>query len=171
MPVFSLTHIKFSIIPLAFFALAACATSTGPTYQAASSPSATGYRDTAIEKDRYRVSYRSTNTGGARDYALLRAAELTLAKGYDWFEVVGSDTEQQPQRRNRSSISIGGSTGGYGRNGVGIGIGLPIGGSGRSGSYVSLEIIAHKGTKPEQANAYDAFTVQQNIRRQINAGQ
>ena len=166
-----MTKLRTLFLTLPFVAIAACATTT-PSYERAAGPEDYGYRDTAIESDRYRITYRGRDAGTARDYALLRAAELTLSKGYDWFEVVGTDTERTSARRGGTGVTIGGSTGTYGsRGGVGIGIGIPIGGtSSRTGSYVSLEIIIRQGEKPNQPNAYDAFTVQQNIRGQINSG-
>ncbi len=73
--------------------LAACA-STGPDYQPADSERDTGYRTTRLADDRYRVAFTADPEASttARDYALLRAAELTLQKGYDWFEVANRDT-------------------------------------------------------------------------------
>ena len=80
-------------LPLAF-AVTACA-SSGPRYIAADEPGDFGYYESVLEKDRYRIAYKTEGDDAvlARDYALLRAAELTLEKGYDWFEVVERDTD------------------------------------------------------------------------------
>ncbi len=76
---------------VAVLSLAACAT-TPTVYQPATGPGVLGYVETPIEHDRWRVSFRGaggTDIGRVGDLALRRAAELTLAKGYDWFRVVG----------------------------------------------------------------------------------
>ncbi len=55
-----------------------------------------GYRETEVAQDRYRVSFNG-NTRTSREtveaYLLFRAAELTRAKGGDYFRVVARDTE------------------------------------------------------------------------------
>ena len=152
---------------LAALLLAACAT-TIPVYEPARDPDDYGYRDTMIEENRVRVSYRAKDAGTASDYALLRAADLTLARGFDWFEVVSSDTEQVNRRSSGSSVSIGGSTGSYG-SGVGVGVGIGLG-SGRSpgGSVRTIEVIMGSGAKPDSPNAYDARAVQSNIRARFS---
>ncbi|WP_306251339.1 hypothetical protein [Parvularcula sp. IMCC14364] len=157
------------IAGFAALALAACA-STVPAYQQAGSDRSYGYRDTAIESNRYRISYRAKNSSVASDYALLRAAELTLSNGYDWFEIVSADTENSARRNGTgSSVRVGGSTGSYG-SGVGVGIGIGLGGGQSSTESVRiLEIIMGEGDKPNSPNAYDARTVQQNIRPVMNA--
>jgi hypothetical protein len=50
-----------------------------------------GYSDTALAPDVYRVSFRGngyTSSERAQDFAVLRAADLTLAKGYRYFAIV-----------------------------------------------------------------------------------
>lgn len=65
-----------------------------PGYRAAKG-AGYGYRESKIAEDRYRVSYKSrgNNRGEAEDYALLRAAELTLLEDFDWFVVIRQDTQ------------------------------------------------------------------------------
>ena len=79
--------------------LTATACATAPNYREATTEKSTGYSDQAIEKDRYRVQYRLArdDSGKARDYALLRAAELTLEKGYSTFEVISQSSELRTQ--------------------------------------------------------------------------
>ena len=73
--------------------LAACATPS--VYAPATRPGGAGFSETRIENDRYRVTYRdAANEASAADFALLRAAELTLAQGYDWFVVDQRSTER-----------------------------------------------------------------------------
>lgn len=85
--------------PLASAILAAalasgCATS-GVDYQAADRAGETGYTETRLGDDKYRVTY--TDKGDptpdrVKDFALLRAAELTLLDGNDWFRVLSRDS-------------------------------------------------------------------------------
>jgi len=92
---------KFQTIAFAAsFALAACASVAD--YREAPSAKASGYSEQVIEKDRYRVQYRlaSDDSAKARDYALLRAAELTLEKGYSTFEIVSQATETREKEHS-----------------------------------------------------------------------
>ncbi len=77
----------------------ACAST--PAYREARSASATGYSEQVVEKDRYRVQYRASGTdaGKAQDYALLRAAELTLEKGFSTFEIVSRNAETSSEEK------------------------------------------------------------------------
>ena len=79
-------------------ALAACTTAT--PYQPAMPHSQVsgGYTDQQIEANRYRVTFSGnslTSRETVESYLLYRAAELTLAKGYDWFQMAGRDTERK----------------------------------------------------------------------------
>jgi len=83
-------------------ALAACAST--PDYVPADDADDFGHYSTRLDDNRYRIVYnggRSTGLNATRDYALMRAAELTLADGYDWFEVVDRETvtirDREPQ--------------------------------------------------------------------------
>ncbi|WDI32602.1 hypothetical protein PUV54_05260 [Hyphococcus flavus] len=72
-------------------ATAGCATGAyGPVYERASSQYDDGYSETRIDDNRYRVQYRVDNGDLrlAQDWALRRAAELTLSQRYDWFQVI-----------------------------------------------------------------------------------
>ena len=146
--------------------VAACAST--PAYGPAAKSGAMGYEALQIENNRFRVSYTDTDAAKARDRALLRAAEVTLEQGAEWFEVTSSysSDESVGDRAPRSSVTIGGSSGSYGRSsvGVGVGIGFPIGGS--SGGKVTevLEILVGSGEKPDRPNVYDARSVDINLR-------
>ena len=91
-----------------------------------------------------------------------------MERGAEWFEVTSSysSDESVGDRAPRSSVTIGGSSGSYGRSsvGVGVGIGFPIGGS--SGGKVTevLEILIGSGEKPDRPNVYDARSVDINLR-------
>ena len=81
---------KLGIAALAALIVAGCATTYGPRYERASGPRDYGYYDTQLDENRYRVQYRASEGGYyAEDYAMRRAAELTLNQGYDWFQVIG----------------------------------------------------------------------------------
>lgn len=83
-------------------ALAACAAPT--PYQSGAS-GGYGYEETAIESDRYLVSFRGnslTEREQVETFLLYRAAELTLEQGHDHFRIVRRDTE-----RDRRTVTTG----------------------------------------------------------------
>lgn len=91
---------KPTLIAAAALLIAGACAST-PAYHEARSATATGYSEQVVEKDRYRVQYRASGSdaGKAQDYALLRAAELTLEKGYSTFEIVSRAAESSKEER------------------------------------------------------------------------
>jgi len=155
------------LIP-ALAVMAACATT--PAYGPAKSPSSEGYFSQQIETGRHRISYTDKDPVRARNMALLRASEVTLLEGKDWFEITSEaeDSDFSGRRGGGTSVSVGGSagSGGYSGVGVGIGIGFPLGGSGGSSGKTthSLEIVTGAGPKPDKAEAYDARSVDMNLR-------
>ena len=140
--------------------LSACA--TAPTvYQPAATSEEMGWRSTKIESDRYRISFRGNpdlKAPQVEDLALRRAAEITLADGYQWFRVVNRNTELVDGRRGGgTSVGVGGSSGSYG-SGVGVGIGFDL--SPDSRKYeAQLEVLLGRGSKPEGVDAYDAQSI------------
>lgn len=152
---------------LALTGLTACATPT--VYQpAAGKTTSVGFQDYQIETGRYRVTF--TGGGGAplntvADYALLRAAEVALRDGYDWFRVIDARDSQVgggygggPQ----VSVGAGGSNwnGGYGGgSSVGLGVGTSFDLSGGPAYSRTIEVLAGKGPKPGDGNVYDAREV------------
>jgi hypothetical protein len=136
--------------------LAGCATPTA--YMAAAKPGAMGYSESQIETDRFRITFK-TAAGGARyaeDMALRRAAELTLARGYDWFFVNSRFAQNGADSGPR--LSVGTGFGSYGRHssvGVGTSVGIPLAGPGPA-AEASLEVRLGKGAKPQDPAAYDA---------------
>lgn len=154
---------------IAAFALSACA--TAPTYyQPAAGPQAVGFSEYRIEPGRYRVTFR----GGpgappeqVSDYALLRAADLALADGYDWFRVV--DRSLRPvSSGNSSSLSIGVGGGDFGwHSGVGVGLGTTVPLSGGPALAATLEVLMGKGPKPGERDVYDARGVRATVGRRI----
>ncbi len=169
--------IRILTFAAAAFALAACAsTPAAPPYAAASSPTSAGYSETQIESNRYFVTYRAPSTGEVarlEDYALLRAAELTLANGRDWFWVDRRTIDQEQNARNSGpSIGVGVGGGSYGRrSGVsgGVGITFPLGNQDRPARArgATYEVRFGEGVKPDEPNAYDARSTAQAIRSRI----
>ena len=116
---------RLGVVALATLALAACAASPTP-YQVVGPEG--GYDDQQLETNRYRVVFdgnAATPRGTVEDFALYRAAELTLQTGHDYFKVVSKDVE--PVAGRVSGIRPGFGIGFGGRN-VGVGISSVFGG-------------------------------------------
>lgn len=148
--------------------LAACATTT--PYQAATGPRAAGYDQQRIESDRWRVSFRGSGPHERiEDLALLRASELTLEQGYDWFQVVSRWHDGRAVGGSGPRFSIGLGGGNWGRSsGVGVGAGVSFGGgAGSTAREVTFEIRLGRGAKPDDPNAYDARAVQSGVRARL----
>jgi len=82
--------------------LAGCATPTPyqPYQPEMSAGVHGGYSDQQVGADRFRVRFHGnelTSRDRVEGYLLYRAAELTLQKGYDWFEIVDRHTEHDVQ--------------------------------------------------------------------------
>jgi hypothetical protein len=155
--------IRIACAALMFCAvLAGCVTPT--PYGPAARPGGPGYAETAIESNRYRVTFNA-NAGGrqrAEDFALRRAAELTLQQGYDWFIV--DQRYGASDRYGGSQMSVGVGVGSFGRRtGVSVGssVGVPLGGG--PPATATLEIRLGRGPKPESVQAYDARAVLQSL--------
>lgn len=86
---------KYGIFGLAALAMAGCATGYGPSYGPSESRYEDGYSDYRIDDNRYRVEYRIQNGEArrAQDWALRRAAELTLDQRYDWFQIISRNSQ------------------------------------------------------------------------------
>lgn len=150
---------------VAALSLAACATE--PTrFQPAAPGHAVGFSEMRIEPGRYRVTFQGgpgAPPAQVQDYALLRAAELALAEGYDWFRVTDRMTRQTGYSGSSLSLGVGGTSfGRHSATGVGVGTGIPLGGG--PSLSASLEVIMGKGARPPGPDVYDARGVQQSIR-------
>lgn len=141
-------------------ALTACV-SPPTVYGPATTADTMGWRQTKIETDRYRVSFRANPDLKAQqveDLALRRAAEITLQDGYEWFRVVTRNTELVGGRPNGgTSVGVGGSSGSFG-SGVGVGIGLDLSPDTRK-YETAMEILLGRGAKPADTDAYEARAV------------
>ncbi|CAN7151769.1 hypothetical protein LJR225_000169 [Phenylobacterium sp. LjRoot225] len=160
----------FLLAAAAALTLAACA--TAPTvYQPAAGPTAIGYSEYRIEPGRYRVTFQGGSGAPPEqvmDFALMRAADLALAEGYDWFRV--SDRSMRAtgggSRGPRISLGVGGAD--FGRRsavGVGVGTGFDLGGGGGGAAAATLEVFMGRGPKPEGVDVYDARAVRRTLGR------
>jgi len=160
-----MNRLTLPIIAAAGLALSACA-SLAP-YGPQTGQGGQGYAEQRIESNRFRVTYNGVGAPGpVADYALLRAAELTTAQGYDWFEVTQRWTDGRLDSAGglRPSVGVGyGSSryGGYRSSGVGVGVGLNF--SGPSPTSTTLEVVMGNGERPDRPNAYDARAVQDGL--------
>lgn len=159
---------------LATALLAACQT---PTPYVPAPARGFGYSDQQIETGRFRVLFRgnqSTMRAAVEDFVLYRAAEITLANGYDFFVVVDGETEAI------SSFTGNGTTfGGPGFGSGGFGFNGFFYGSGFAQTTTTFQerrryeagavIQTYKGKKPDIATAYDARSVISSLEQRIAA--
>jgi hypothetical protein len=159
---------KRLILPvLAALALSACATE--PTRFQPAGPGAVGFSEMRIEPGRYRVTFQGGPGAPAvqvEDYVLLRAAELALADGYDWFRVTDRFTRQTGYAGSSLSVGVGGmSFGRHSATSIGVGTGVPL--SGGPALAATLEVLMGRGPKPADEGVYDARGVQHAIRERV----
>ena len=156
--------------------IAACASS--PNYNSANSSKSYGYTDTQLQSDRYRVQYRlrGDNVGQAQDFALLRAADLTMAGGDDWFRIVdrSSDVTNNKDRVDSSSFTANravtrecGLLGCRTTTSPDYTVGTTVGAYDRGATVVVIEVVTGNGETPAGANVYDASEIAGNIRSRM----
>ena len=170
--------------------LAGCTTATPYQPDLRGSQVSGGFSETRVTNDRFRVQFRGntlTNRDTVERYLLYRAAELTLAQGYDWFEI----DDRRTDRTERTYVDSMGPRMGMGwGGGWGYGMWQPnwryygAGFGWRSWNpyfgdpffadrmdirtvqqfEAGAEIILHRGPTPEgSARAFDARQVKQNL--------
>jgi hypothetical protein len=164
------------VLLLALFNICACASS--PDYVAADHAEDYGHYSRKISENRYRVSFngsRHTSLQESRDYALLRAAELTLAEGNDWFQIVDRETAMIETVRQEPHMAVGFERTRYVERNCGL-----VACSRRTWpatySHVQfdnsrptsrhshyLEILMGSGEMPHDGNYYDARSVVKSI--------
>ncbi|MAW81788.1 MAG: hypothetical protein CMI63_16250 [Parvularcula sp.] len=86
---------SYAFAAFAALAMAGCATGGyGPVYERATSQYDDGFSEARLDDNRYRVQYRIENGDLqlAQDWALRRAAELTLDQRYDWFQIISRNS-------------------------------------------------------------------------------
>ena len=81
-------------------ALTACETETPYQPLAPGAASSGGYSDVRIEANRWRVTFQGNSMTARQtveNYLLYRAAELTIAQGFDWFEATQRNTDKHTE--------------------------------------------------------------------------
>jgi len=161
---------KHLIAPVFALALAACAT-TPTVYQPAVGPEAVGYSEYRIEPGRYRITFQG-GPGAPADYvadlALLRAADLAIADGYDWFRVSDRFLQGRADRGPRVSFGVGGTDFGR-RSAVGLGVGTGFNLGGGPAVAATLEVLMGRGPRPPGGDVYDPRMVRQSIGPRVRA--
>lgn len=168
------------VLLAAFFGLTACASS--PRYVEAKNAEDYGHFSRKISADRYRVNFngsRHTSLQDTRDYALLRAAELTLARDYEWFQVVDRETATTEKTGYEPRAGFGYERAWQKHTSCGL---MSCTSYVRPATYTtwrvdsarptethshSLEIVMGKGEIPEDGNYYDARAVVDAISEQL----
>ena len=145
-------------------ALSACV--TAPTlYQASNGPQTVGYSEYRIEPGRYRITFRGGPGAPPQqvaDYALLRAADLAVAEGYDWFQVADRFSEGRPDTGPRIGVGLGGGDFGR-RSGVSLGLGTSFNLGGGPAIASTLEVVMGRGERPRGADSYDARALRRSL--------
>ncbi len=169
-------NIKHFAAVSALLVTAGCA--SGPDYHAASRQGDEGYFVQPLESDRYRVEYRldEENVGCAQDLALLRAAELTMERGYESFEVVSRSSDVVEDRRPDTRVEFRRDyvvTRDCGLLGCTTST-TPVYTSGGFGTYtsrdetiVAIEVKMSDRHAGENAQVYDASELAANIRARL----
>jgi hypothetical protein len=166
---------KTCVVVAAAVVLAGCATAVGTAYAPADAKGF-GYAETRVEPDRYRITFAgdgATPPEVVEDFAMLRAAELAVAGGYDWFRVVARALSAED--KGGVGIGAGFGTGSVGRrSAVGVGVGGDLGTVGARRFYTArLEVLFGRGAKPEQgpgdSGVYDARSVIEAVRSRMGS--
>jgi hypothetical protein len=155
------------IVPAALAALALSACATQPTlYRPAEGPRGPGYSEMRIEPGRYRITFRGGPGAPAEqvsDYALVRAADLTIAEGYDWFRVADRYIDRRAGVGGpRMSVGVGGGDFGR-RGGVSVGVGTDFELGGGPALSATVEVVMGRGERPKGADVYDARAVRRTL--------
>lgn len=166
------------------FLLTACATPTA--YKPADKRGQPGFTETQLTDDRYRIVFTGnsrTDAETVQDYALLRAAELTLERNQEWFRL--ANREQDKDVRTTTSVGTGiqhgGQTAVFQRCGLlscetfvssrpGFSSGGGIATTRSATTYTSqLEIVMGSGDAPNDLETYNAEQLSRALRRMMQA--
>ncbi len=133
------------------------------------------FAEIPIEEGRYRITFQGRgDPAWANDQVLLRASELALQGGYEWFVIDGRHTDVAQPSGSGPHVSIGGSSFSFGRrsgSSVGLGVGFDLSqlaGGGRPRVISSAEVRFGRGPRPE--GAYDARDVARTIGGRMGPG-
>lgn len=149
-----------ALFGVAVLALSLAGCQSASLYAPAAKANGIGYRDTKIEQNRFQIIFRSRSDldqNRAYGLALRRAAEVTLANQFGWFQIIHPEgiLEREPAASpNASGAKPALASYPTGRNGV------EYAASDRQGyPEIRLQILAGTGTKPDHADYYDASEV------------
>ncbi len=163
------------VVIFATMALFGCAGSSDEYREA--SAGGFGYTETKLSDTQYRVHFkaRGSDRAKAMDYAMLRAAEVTILNDYDWFIVTDRETLVDKERvasgsqfgfqQRYSRVTECGAfscrTALYPTSQFSSGV--FIGGSDQSEIESILSIEVGRGEQPQRDNTYDARQVRNNL--------
>jgi hypothetical protein len=156
--------------------LAACETATPYQPLEHGARASGGFKDQKLDTDHFEVSFSGnslTSRSTVENYLLYRAAEITVAQGYDWFETVGRHTHADTETYVEPGFGYGYGYGYFRPYWRVYGPGYGWGPWGPWGGYdvqkiqrfeASTEIALHHGPKPTgDARALDAREVLTNL--------
>jgi hypothetical protein len=126
-----------------------------------------GLSQMELEPGRIRVTYRGTSSmseAEVRDRALMAAAEGSIARGYDWFRITERFSDLAAPTTPRFTFGLG--TGSYGRRSA-VGVGGSTSFGGQPTIVATLEVMAGRGPRPSEPDAYDARSVSDTLRAQL----
>jgi len=166
------------LLSMAFVILASgCATQSA--YGPADHNNGYGYSESRLTSNRYRVSFTGnshTSSDRVKDYALLRAAELTLQQDHDWFNIVSRETDKESREGAEFGISANqpryitrdcgllGCRTSFSR----VSSGAHISSSRTSTRYTSfVEIVMGSGEPENPAAVYDASELSETLRAKM----
>jgi hypothetical protein len=107
------------------------------------------YRESPIEQNRWRLSFSGGDDASikrVRALAMRRAADLTLAKGYDWLIVTDRTIEGPAGAENAGEASLAKPPGAV---------------------TVILEVMLGRGAAPLDPDAYDARAIRRRMGPQV----
>ena len=160
-----------------FSSIALVACSSSPEYRQAED-NGFGYKESQLSDTQYRVHFKAkgSDTEKAMDFAMLRAAELTLQNDYDWFTVCSRETlVDKEQTQNTSQV---GFTRRYEqvrecgilscrtttRPSTSYETGVFVGGNRDSEVEAIMSIKFGKGEQPDSESTFDASEVHENLK-------
>lgn len=152
--------LKSLILLTLALALGACATQT--PYQPADR--GLGFREQKIEDNRYRITFAGntlTSKQTVENYLLYRAAELTLAQGFDYFVTAQQSTQEDTRYQQTFH-------GGFGYYWFPLSAMLHGTSSPSTEFEAQADIVMFKGAKPDgDPKAFDARQVKANLESTI----
>jgi hypothetical protein len=132
-----------------------------------------GYSETWSAPDSVRVIFQGndhTTPERAQDFAMLRAAELTLQHGFGWFRVVNEENSGQKTTVTTTSQANTQVTVDYANTDVRAPAAIP---QPPAQTYVSFHpktglLVQCLKEKPATGSAFDAAAIQQSLRQKYN---